>query len=145
MRLTRVFAIAALGFTVLGSTPASPPPERFRLRMTVTLDSGPALTPELIVEAAREGTATDHGGGVEIRATASRVESPPGQPGSWVQVSMQVLERKGQGWAVRANPRMLVPLVERGTTEGTGEKATAVISDPSGAEVRLTLTASVAD
>jgi hypothetical protein len=138
------------GLAVLGTAAAAPAPETFRLQFTLTRDPRTALSPQLIVEEGRQGVielTSDEGEGIQLRATAKRAEHPQRRPGKWVQVSMQLFEQGDQGWVLRAEPGMLVPLAEPGAPGAAPQASSAfsITSDSTGSTLELTLLANLSD
>jgi len=138
------------GLAVLGTAAAAPAPEKFRLQFTLTRDPRTALSPQLVVEEGRQGVIeliSDEGEGIQLRATAKRAEHPQRRPGKWVQVSMQLFEQGDQGWVLRAEPGMLVPLGEQGAPVVAPQEPSAfsITNDSTGSTLDLTLLANLSD
>lgn len=147
MKLANRLAAAIGCLALLTQASADSATESYRLQFKVTLESRPAASPDLIVEEGKEAVAdvgSERGDRTRLRVTAWRVEPPQGRSGRWIRLSIQLFEKAGQRWIVRAEPIMVVPLGEQGAAVAAPDTVSTFSSmdDATGSAIELTVVAS---
>lgn len=146
MRAFRVLSIGVLWLASSGAALAAPSGPMYRLQFSVARESKPVIAPAMLLGegqvASLEVGPDQDGDALLLRVSATRVEHPRQKPGRWLQLAIELLERRGQGdWVPRASPWTMMELV----ADGAGDASPPATIAIEGGGPGLTLSVKAAD
>jgi len=147
MRVFHLLSIGVLWLASSGAAWAAPSGPMYRLQFSVARESKPVIVPAMLLGegqvASLEMGPDQDGDALLLRVSATRVEHPRQKPGRWLQLAIELLERRGQGdWVLRASPWTLMEIVDDGAGEASPPATIAI--GGGGPSITLSVKAAVA-